>query len=68
MEKNDLQSDRLEAIETKLAYQEKAIKELNDVIYDQQRQIDRLASVCDALVQSGLDGSSGPANEKPPHY
>jgi len=68
MEKNQFETDRLEAIETKLAYQEKVIKELNDVIYEQQRQVDRLTAVCDALVRSGVDSGPGPANEKPPHY
>ncbi len=68
MDKEHLIEDRLEAVEIKLAYQEKAIRELNDVIYDQQRRIDRLASVCDALAGSGRDRPAGPANEKPPHY
>ncbi len=68
MKKECSQADRLEAIETKLAFQEKAMRELNDVIYAQQRQIDRLTSVCDALVTSGRDNTPGPANEKPPHY
>lgn len=68
MDKDHLTADRLEAVEIKLAYQEKVIRELNDVIYDQQRRIDRLASVCDDLARSGRDSPSGPANEKPPHY
>ena len=65
---------RLMDIETKIAFQEKSLKELNDVIYDQQREIDRLSSICDLLVKRVRDlsdfvpGSDGPSNEKPPHY
>lgn len=65
---------RLVEIETKIAFQEKSLKDLNDVIYDQQREIDRLNSICDLLVKRVRDlsdfvpGSDGPANEKPPHY
>lgn len=67
MKKECSQAGRLEDLETKLAFQEKAVKELNDVIYEQQKQIDRLTSLCDALARSGRE-SGGPANEKPPHY
>jgi SlyX protein len=65
---------RLVDIETKIAFQEKSLKELNDVMYDQQREIERLNSICDLLVKRVRDlsdfipGSDGPANEKPPHY
>lgn len=62
-----MNDDRLEDIETKLAFQEKLIKDLNDVLYSQQKQIDRLTSMCEALAESGTD-NAGPANEKPPHY
>lgn len=61
-------------IETKIAFQEKILKDLNDVIYEQQREIDRLNSICDLLVKRVKDlsdfipGSDAPANEKPPHY
>ncbi|MDY0220241.1 MAG: SlyX family protein [Desulfobacterium sp.] len=65
---------RLVDIETKIAFQEKSLKELNDVIYEQQQEVDRLNSICDLLVKRVQDlsdfipGSDGPANEKPPHY
>ena len=68
MKKECSQADRLEALETKLAFQEKAVRELNDVIYGQQREIDRLTAVCQALVNAGRETGPGPANEKPPHY
>ncbi len=64
-----MNDDRLENQEIKLAYQEKAIKELNDVLYDQQKEIDRLTSMVNTLMQDNSDRDTpGPANEKPPHY
>ncbi len=65
---------RLVEIETKIAYHEQTIKDLNEVVYEQQQEIDRLGSICDALVKrikefSALTpGIDAPANEKPPHY
>lgn len=69
-----MNEDRLLEIETKLAFQEKTIKELNDELYSQQQEIERLKSICDTLAKhykalSEISmGSDGPANEKPPHY
>lgn len=69
-----MSEDRLVKIETKIAFQEKTIKDLNDVIYEQQQEIDRLSAICDELVKqvkelSGLTaGIHAPANETPPHY
>jgi SlyX protein len=69
-----MSEQRLVDIETKIAFQEKSLKDLNDVIYEQQREIDRLRGICDLLVQRVKDlsdfmpGSDGPADEKPPHY
>ncbi|MBI9091434.1 MAG: SlyX family protein [Desulfobacterium sp.] len=65
---------RLIEIETKIAYQDKTIKDLNDVVYEQQQEIERLASICDRLTKQVQElsefslGSDAPANEKPPHY
>lgn len=62
-------AERLNALEIKVAFQEKAIRELNDVIYRQQTEIDRLTVQVKTLLESGTPGGSdGPANEKPPHY
>ena len=69
-----MSEERLVEIETKIAYHEQTIKELNGVVYQQQVEIDRLGSICDALVKrvkefSALTpGIDAPANEKPPHY
>ena len=44
------QEERLVAIETRIAFNEKIIKELNDVVYQQQRDVERLSSVCGRLA------------------
>ncbi len=65
---------RLVEIETKIAFQEQTIKDLSDVIYEQQQEIERLGSICDALVKrvkelsESTQGIDAPANDKPPHY
>ena len=69
-----MSEERLVEIETKIAFQEQTIEDLNDVLYEQQQEIERLGSICDALVKrvkelSDLNqGIDAPANEKPPHY
>lgn len=69
-----MSEERLVEIETKIAYHEQTIKDLNEVVYQQQQEIDRLGSNCDALVKRVKEfsvpapGIDEPANEKPPHY
>ncbi|PWB54678.1 MAG: SlyX protein [Nitrosomonadales bacterium] len=65
--------ERLIEIESKIAYQEDAVQELNKAIYQQQKQIDKLEAICTALINHVRDLSdamaeSSAANEKPPHY
>ena len=65
--------ERLIDIETKLAYQEDLIEELNKTIYQQQQRLDRLAGVCQSLAEriealgAAKDGGLL-SQEKPPHY
>jgi len=68
---------RLENIETKIAYQDDTIMQLNDVICKQQDQIDRLEKLTRQLVRRVKDlsdlSTGAPAdfsaeNERPPHY
>lgn len=68
-------NDRLEDIETQLAFQEDALEQFNAVAVSQQGQIDELRAQLRILQEqlSGLpDGSLesavDPAREKPPHY
>ena len=69
-----MNEERLTEIEIKLAYQEKTIKDLNDVICDQQKEIEKLGSICEKLMkivkEYGLTVPTidAPADEKPPHY
>jgi SlyX protein len=48
-----MNEDRLIEIETKIAYQEQTIKDLNDVIYEQQKEIERLGTLFGALIKLG---------------
>ena len=69
-----MSEERLVEIETKIAFQEQTIKDLNDVLFEQQQEIERLGSICDTLVKRVKEfseftpGIDAPANEKPPHY
>jgi len=65
--------DRMVDIEIKLARQEDLVDALNQMLYQQQKKIDELESLCTALarhIKDMRDASNerGPANEKPPHY
>jgi SlyX protein len=62
-----MSEERLVKIETQLAFQEQTIKELNDVLYEQQKEIDRLSKRVEELLKT-IPGIEAPANEKPPHY
>jgi len=65
--------NRLIEIESKLAYQEHLLGELNAALTSQQSQLTRLEALCESMlgrIRSMSDGeeSSDPANERPPHY
>lgn len=68
-----MSEERLVKIETKLAFQEDLIDELNKTVYRQQQMLERLEATCEALArhiaslaETAKDGT--PAHEKPPHY
>jgi len=72
-----MSEQRLVDIETKIAYQEDTIGQLNDVICQQQNQIDdlerltqqllgRVRDLSDTASQSGNTFSA--TEERPPHY
>ena len=68
---------RIVTIETKLAYQEDTIAQLNDVVCRQQNQIDALENITQQLIGRVRDLSEAAtlsssalsgADERPPHY
>ncbi|GBD98965.1 hypothetical protein BMS3Abin07_00996 [bacterium BMS3Abin07] len=68
-----MNEDRLVKIETKIAFQENTIKDLNDTVYNQQKQIDTLSETLKQLIDRIRDSSiisTGETlkDEKPPHY
>jgi uncharacterized coiled-coil protein SlyX len=64
-------SDRIDALEARIAYQDHTIETLNVTITEQWKQIDALTRQIAALndrLQEAEARSPGPANERPPHY
>jgi SlyX protein len=66
-------TERLDAIEEKLAHLEKTVTELSDVIARQQKELDRALDrnqrLMDKIAALETDfGPSATAHEKPPHY
>jgi len=64
-------SDRLDAIESRLMYQDEAIETLNQTITDQWIKIEALLRQVAALSERLEEAEAsvpGPANERPPHY
>ena len=61
---------RFVTLETKLAYQEKTIADLNEVVVEQSRTFDKLTRRITRLEQQveQLLGQHDSPAEKPPHY
>ncbi len=65
--------NRIDFVETKIAYLEDTLTTLNDIVSKQQKDIEELRVSCRYLVdrQKGLaemiEGDSD-ADERPPHY
>jgi len=63
---------RLTELETLIAFQDDTIKQLNDVIAAQQRQIDALSQEMKTLKQQFKEMTPSPvvsaSDETPPHY
>ncbi|HEY9035477.1 MAG TPA: SlyX family protein [Pseudomonadales bacterium] len=62
-------------METRLAFQEQMLNELNDALVQQQKQSDELATLCRYLLTrlrelegSDSGGDAAVIDEKPPHY
>lgn len=68
-----MDEERLIDIEIKLARADDMLDELNKVIYEQQKKIDRLEALYTALLrrvpeQSSDNGGGALPHERPPHY
>jgi SlyX protein len=64
-------SERIDALESRLAYQDQAIEQLNETITAQWKQIDGLTRQLAALterLQEAEASAPAPGNERPPHY
>ena len=63
--------ERIDTLETRLAYQDDAIETLNQTITAQWKQIDALTRKIAELgerLQEAEANAPGAANERPPHY
>lgn len=62
--------ERLIDLETKITHQDFLIEQMNEVLFRQQTQLDKLEAILVALGKrlQGGEGDFGPGNEKPPHY
>jgi len=65
--------DRIIELETKLAFQEDTISQLNEVVCRQQNQLDELIQKCETLTSSTKILTDKLTDEdddgvKPPHY
>lgn len=69
-----MQEDPLVDIESKIAFQEDLLQELNKAVYEQQKKIARLEAICHSLVDhvkelaEAAARGNGIINERPPHY
>jgi len=64
-------AERIDTLETRLAYQDDTIETLNQTITAQWKQIDLLMRKITELgerLQDAEANAPGPANEPPPHY
>lgn len=64
-------AERIDTLETRLAYQDDTIETLNQTITAQWKQIDVLTRQIAQLserLQEAESNAPGAANERPPHY
>jgi SlyX protein len=64
--------ERMDALESRLAFQDDTIHQLNDALIAQQARIDRLEAELRQMIDEWRGGVAdepiNPENELPPHY
>ena len=75
MNETDTTERRLVDLESRSAFQEETVRELNDALVRQQERIDRLEASLNVVVEQLRQGggqdegqTNAPENERPPHY
>ncbi|HQF53817.1 MAG TPA: SlyX family protein [Fibrobacteria bacterium] len=65
-----LLTDRILELEVKVAYQERTLDSLNEVILDLRSELETLRREFDVFRDETREADKpfGPANEPPPHY
>jgi SlyX protein len=67
-----MNDERIIDIEIKLTRQEDLLDTLNKTVYQQQKKIDELETLCAALARRLKElteaAQQNPVNERPPHY
>ena len=65
-------SERIDALESRVMYQDDTIETLNQTVTAQWREIDALkrqiALLNERLEETRTTGAPGPVDEPPPHY
>jgi SlyX protein len=67
-----MNEERLVNIEIKIARQEDLVETLNRQVYEQQKKLDELTTLCTAMARRigelTAANDQNPINERPPHY
>ncbi len=69
-----MNEERIENLELKYSYQEQAINEMSDIIYQQQKKIETMEELLNAMMEKVSENESGATHigslldEVPPHY
>jgi len=68
-----MSEDRLVELETRLAYQDQLVEELNKQVFEQDKRVQKLEATCKSLSKQLLDlAEDAPVAENddqpPPHY
>ena len=65
-------TERIDGLESRLAFQDDTIQQLNDALVAQQARIDALEAELEQLIATlrtgSIDGQIEPVDEVPPHY